>query len=101
MSWAALLAFAALAVLVTAQSTPPPGAPTSITVQFIIRDFVGVCSACGVNGDTRNKTTHRDFERVIASDVGIVQTTLGADRVRRLVLCVVGHANSSRSRNRC
>nr|BAJ98160.1 predicted protein [Hordeum vulgare subsp. vulgare] len=80
MSWAALLAFAALAVLVTAQSTPPPGAPTSITVQFIIRDFVGVCSACGVNGDTRNKTTHRDFERVIASDVGIVQTTLGADR---------------------
>ncbi|MFX5999173.1 hypothetical protein ABTF05_22595, partial [Acinetobacter baumannii] len=44
-----------------ATSIPPPsGAPTTITVQFVIRDVVG-------NGATgANKTTHIDFERVIA-----------------------------------
>lgn len=89
MSWPALIAFAALIVLASAQIPLPPGAPASVTVQFVIRDFVGVCSTCGTVSDPRNKTTHRDFERAIASEVGLVQNILGADRVRRptVALC--------------
>lgn len=86
MGWATLITLAALAVVVSAQGTLPPGAPSTITVQFIIRDFVGVCSSCGTGSDTRNKTTHRDFERIVGNDYGIVRNDLGADRVRVLVL---------------
>lgn len=83
MNWAALVAIAALIVLASAQIALPPGAPASVTVQFVIRDFVGLCSTCGTASDPRNKTTHRDFERAIASEVGLVRNLLGADRVRR------------------
>lgn len=77
-AWAALLA------TIVAVSSQPSGAPSTITVQFVIRDFVGQCTDCGISGDVRNKTTHRDFEANIANDYGIIDDTLGPDRVRDL-----------------
>ena len=59
---------------------PPPGAPASIKVQFIIRDFVGNYPNGAPPGF--NKTTHRDFQRISAFEPGIVNRVLGADRVR-------------------
>ena len=72
----ALVCLICLLASAAAQTQPPPGAPTSLTVQFIIRDVVGQGST-GVN-----KTTHPDFERANAAETGMVAYRLGADRVR-------------------
>ena len=72
----AILALVGLAVA----ATPAPDGKTTITVQFTIRDVVGVYS--GNPPSHANKTTHRDFERINQAETGVVLKRLGSDRVR-------------------
>lgn len=77
-----LIAALLFASICQGQINPPPGAPNTIRVQFIIRDFVGQYPN-GVPAGA-NRTTHPDFQRVNARDSGIVNRVLGGDRVRFL-----------------
>lgn len=90
-----IVALALLVAAVVAQINPPPGAPSSITVQFIIRDVVGQNPP-----SWGNKTTHPDFERVNAQDPGIVNYRLGGDRVRASNRTFFRDANRLQLRNR-
>lgn len=64
----------------TQASVAPPGGNSEITLQFVVRDFVGIYKTGTPAG--RNRTTHPDFERVSVAEKGIILPFLGPDRVR-------------------
>lgn len=69
----------ALAVAILSVIQIPLSDAKSVTVNAIVRDFCGV----GFNPATcpSGFIPHNDFERVIANDRGIIESTIGPDRV--------------------